>query len=292
MLAYALSIQVKLELGDVDQDIEETADLCHELLNSDIPVETLTNPIAAFCEAVVSRLKDTSQGCIPSKKVAGCLRRAVIYIPDLHDGPLLLADCLRQRFRETLSDDDYKEGMTILDQINTSHDPGDGLGPESDLALTLAGGLAITRSSASGKPEHLEETIYRLRVLEAKSHDPSMNQFLSFYKGSRFDNSSASVIANARAARRRIAESAKLPLFHDLTASLPESNPVALPSMAIHMKHSLALSPYTIERLTNIVDVEDGVKYCQQLLASYPSSGLALEACLALGYTSSTVLLS
>jgi hypothetical protein len=126
--------------------------------------------------------------------------------------------------------------MTMLDQIDTSHDPGDGLGPESDLALTLTGGFAITRSSASGKPEHLEEMIYRLRVLEAKSHDPSMNQFLFFYKGSRFDNSSASVIANARAAPRRIAESAKLPSFHDLTASLPELNPVALPSMAIHMK--------------------------------------------------------
>ncbi len=284
MLVYALSIQVQLELGDVDQDIEEMADLCYELLNSDIPVEALTNPIVAFCVAVVSRLKNTSQDYIPSEKVVGCLRKAVICIPDLPDGPLLLADCLRQRFRETLSDDDYKEGMTILDQINTSHDPGDGLGPESDLALTLAGGLAITRSSASGKPEHLEETIYRLRVLESKSHDPSVNQFLSFYKGSRFDNSSASVMANAQAAPRRVAESAKLPSFHDLIASLPELNPVALPSMAIHMKHSLALSPYTIERLTNIVDVEDGVKYCQQLLSSYPSSKLALEARLALGY--------
>ena len=94
MLAYALSIQVKLELGDVDQDIEEMADLCHELLNSDIPVEILTNPIVAFCEAVVTHLKGTSQSYIPSEKVIGCLRKAVIYIPDLPNGPLLLADCL------------------------------------------------------------------------------------------------------------------------------------------------------------------------------------------------------
>jgi hypothetical protein len=213
MLVHTLTVQVQLELGDVDQDIEEIADLCHELLNSDIPVEALTNPIVAFCVAVVSRLKNTSQSYIPSEKVVDSLRKAVTYIPDLPDSPLLLADCLRQRFRETLSDDDYKEGMTILDQINTSNDPEDGLSPESDLALTLAGGFAIIRSSVSGKPEHLEETIYRLRVLEAKSHDPSVNQFLSFYKGSRFDDSSASVLANAQAAPRRIAESAKLPSF-------------------------------------------------------------------------------
>ena len=85
----------------------------------------------------------------------------------------------------------------ILDQINTSHDPGDGLSPESDLALTLAGGFTITWFSASGKLEHLEEMIYRLYMLEAKSHNPSINQFLSFYKGLHFDNSSASVIVNA-----------------------------------------------------------------------------------------------
>jgi len=43
----------------VDQDIEEMAGLCDELLNSDvtsnIPIESLTRPIEAFARAVDAR---------------------------------------------------------------------------------------------------------------------------------------------------------------------------------------------------------------------------------------------
>ena len=35
-LVHALVMQVELEIGDVDEDIEEMAGLCDELLNSDI----------------------------------------------------------------------------------------------------------------------------------------------------------------------------------------------------------------------------------------------------------------
>jgi hypothetical protein len=61
-LVRALALSAELELGDVDQDIEEMADLCDELLNSDISIESLTNAIEAFAMAVGSRRKSTSKG--------------------------------------------------------------------------------------------------------------------------------------------------------------------------------------------------------------------------------------
>lgn len=42
---------MKLDLGEVDQDIEDMADLCDELLDSGISIKRLTSPIMAFCEA-------------------------------------------------------------------------------------------------------------------------------------------------------------------------------------------------------------------------------------------------
>jgi len=49
-LVSALAFQAESELGDMDQDIEEMADLCDELLDSDISTDSLTLPHYAFCE--------------------------------------------------------------------------------------------------------------------------------------------------------------------------------------------------------------------------------------------------
>jgi hypothetical protein len=46
-------------------------------------------------------------------------------------------------------------------------------------------------------------------------------------------------------------------------------------------KHLDALHPSIINCLTNIVDIEDGVHYCQQFIASYPNHQLAPFAHLA-----------
>jgi hypothetical protein len=49
-----MGVHAALELGDVDvdQDIEEMADLCNELLNSDLATTSLIEPIVAFTRAV------------------------------------------------------------------------------------------------------------------------------------------------------------------------------------------------------------------------------------------------
>jgi tetratricopeptide (TPR) repeat protein len=48
------------------------------------------------------------------------------------------------------------------------------------------------------------------------------------------------------------------------------------------MKHKGALHSSNIDRLTDIAEIEDGIKYCQQVVASYPDSELASNARLAL----------
>ena len=47
-LVHVLAAQVELELGDVDEDIEEMTDLRDDLLNSDISTNSLIGPIVTF----------------------------------------------------------------------------------------------------------------------------------------------------------------------------------------------------------------------------------------------------
>jgi len=80
-----------------------------------------------------------------------------------------------------------------------------------------------------------------------------------------------------------IPESGKLPSFRDLTASLPELSVRPIPKTTF-FKNFMALTPSTINCLTNIANIEDRVKYCQQLIASYPNHLLAPFTHRALGF--------
>jgi len=68
-LVSALAVQVELELGDVDQVIEEMADLCGELLDSHISIMSRTGPITAFAGAIGGHFEVLFGGRIPSEKV-------------------------------------------------------------------------------------------------------------------------------------------------------------------------------------------------------------------------------
>ena len=82
-LVSALALQAESELGDVDQDIEEMADLCDELLDSDISTDSLTRPIMAFASTVGALDEEYFVVKSPSEKVIGCPRRVIIRLPDL-----------------------------------------------------------------------------------------------------------------------------------------------------------------------------------------------------------------
>ncbi len=284
-LVRALAIQVELESGVVDQDIEEMAGLCDELLNSDItsniPIESLTRPIEAFARAVDARQSGTLsfEGKFLSEKNIKCLQKAAIRLPDLHAVSLVAAESFLNRFIITASDEDYQEGMAILDKVTTSHGPGDMLSTNRQNALTLAVAFATARCSMYGKPEHLEHLFYRIRTwldrapLENAGR-PFFIQYLSHSQRLRSNIFDPNVLASSTS------ESARLPSFQYLTASLPELNTIKPLSVTTLQKHRDALVrvPYVVECLTDIADIEDGIKYCQQLLASYPDSPLSPHA--------------
>ena len=138
-LVHALAVQVYLELGDVDQDIEEMAGLCNELLNSDISITSLTAPIIAFARAVDNaQLEGPPDRQVPSEKVIKCLQKAIMRLPELHEVYIVVAESLCNRFDLIASDDDYQEGMAISDKVITFRNSGDRLSPYSERAVELA----------------------------------------------------------------------------------------------------------------------------------------------------------
>jgi len=77
-LVHVLVAQVELELGDVDEDIEEMTDLCDDLLNSDISTNSLIGPIVTFVKTFHGRVKEPFETQVPSENGIGCLRTAII----------------------------------------------------------------------------------------------------------------------------------------------------------------------------------------------------------------------
>ena len=275
-LVQALAVQVELELGDVDQDIEEMADLCDELLNSDISIEFVTTPIVDFAKAITIRLTDCPQWNIRSENVIGFLRKAILRLPSLHETSIVLIQSLYSRFIALPSDDDYKEGMEILDRILTFRGPGGEPSPHREGASTWAAMFANARFTTYGKPEDLEHAIYRTRaMLDATSiEDP--DRYIMIGRISQLEARRLDGKANTRDALSFPPESGRLLSFRELTTSYP--GPMAVkPDSTTHMKHLHVLIS-CIDQLIDIADVKDGIEYCRFLSISYPRSRLASTA--------------
>jgi hypothetical protein len=274
-LVYVLAVQVGLELGDVYQDIDEIADLCDELLDSDISIQSLTGPIAVFTRVIHHHLEAFFQYKICSKKVTDCLRKAIVRLPSLHEASIVLSRSLYNRFMATSSDDDYEEAMSTLDKILTFRGSGDEPSHCREEALYLAALLSGSRFDMYGKPEDLEHAIYRHRAFldELSIEDPDRAKIvrsLSYFEGLHLDGTTDALNAESVPPK-----SGKLLLFRGLIASLPEAMSVEPISTEAFNKHIYALYPSNINQLTDVADIEDGIKYCRHLLISYPRSDLA-----------------
>ena len=266
-LVEALAVQVELELGDADQDIEEMIDLCDELLNSDILKKFQTGPVAGLARAMYLNFDEPLEWKFRSEKVTDCLRRAIVRLPGLHEVSLVLARCLYNRFNVIPSDDDYEEGMANLDRILTIRGPRDEPSPYRKRALEWAAKFAEARFNVYGKPEYLEHAICRCRAFlggistEDPDHDFLIER-LSYLEAVRTANihDGLSVIIPP--------ESAKLPSFRDLIASLPKTMDVE-PDQN-NLEHIQALRFCCDTQFTDEANIKDGIKYYKQLLVSYP----------------------
>jgi CHAT domain-containing protein len=177
--------------------------------------------------------------------------------------------------------------MAVLNTIISFRDTTEGPSPFWGSASQLAGFLASFQFNMDGKPEHLEQAIshFRTYVDGTPLEDPRrpvIIEQLSWLQ--RFRSHDPGITASVPRTLPSTSGSAMLPSFKDMSDSLPELDPVNGVSSTTFAKHFNALQAAFADRLTDIVDIEDGVKYCRQLLASYSSSDLAPPARAALGF--------
>jgi len=284
ILVCALGVRVTLELGDVYQDIEEMADLCNELINSDIATKSLIEPIVAFARAVCAHLSTTFRAHIPPEKVFRCLREAILRLPDNHGVSVALAESLCSRFRVTYLEDDYKEGMTLVNKIVAFGRPG-ARSPHQRRALSLILCFAGAQMLVRRKPEHLEQAIYCIRnyLDEISLEDPDrpcIIESLSLLKKCRLPVSGATT--DIQTALSNSSESAEPPSLPGRFASLPDFNDIQAPPVTTLMMYVDPESADTFEQLTDM-DIEYGIKYCQQLLTSRPNIEFTTIALTSLG---------
>ena len=272
-LVRLLAVQVELKLEDVDRDIEEMADLCDELLNSDILIQSLIDAIKAFGLAI--HFEGPFERKILPEKVTDCLRKAIVRLPDLHLVSIVLAQYLSDRFEVAPSDDVYEEGMAILDRIITFRGFGDEPSSLRGGALTMASWLAASRFDASGKPEHLEHAIYRTRAMVDGISIDDPHRALKIDRLSSLEELRLDDTGNTRDAIVVPPESGKLPSFRELIASFP--GPMAVTSMTLVALNS------RIDQLTEVADIKDGIEYFRLLLISDPRNELASIVYLDLG---------
>ncbi|KAI9445633.1 hypothetical protein BJY52DRAFT_1228810, partial [Lactarius psammicola] len=148
MLVYALAFQVKLEAGNVMQNIDEMAVLCRELLMDASDSDTI-GPITLF------RCGRQNHYRVPA--TAGAIMTCV--------------------------NDDYEEAASIFDEIITSNSPGDGQGefvPNSRVRDISSGGPIGYEQD----PEYSEEAMYRFRAIPSPSSN--MGQFAAMAAELRF----------------------------------------------------------------------------------------------------------
>ncbi|KAI9452590.1 CHAT domain-containing protein [Lactarius psammicola] len=168
-LVHALALQVELEAGNVTQDIEEMAVLCHELVMDASDNDTI-GPITLFANVVTSKTRLFAPDP-PSNQVIDCLRLVRKYKPDVSEARYALALSLSCRYCMTCVNDDYEEAASIFDEIIASSSPGDG---QDELMVVIQGivrGLAWIRTAMHENPEYSEEAIYRAHAYPCSSSD-------------------------------------------------------------------------------------------------------------------------
>ena len=251
LLVDALRIQVEMKIGDMRQDIEEMAVLCRKLLKSDMSTTSVTNFMMCLIRAIQVQI-ESSEREEPSDKVIECLREAKNCLPGSHeisrDVSITLAWSLCDRFSITYSDDDYEEGMAILDKV--IRDPGDRV-KLREAALGVVKMFTAHRSYFFGSPEslHSELALYRrttpLGDDEASALHPAKYVLIP---RRRFDDSNDLQEAQLRNSG----------LFVD--------------------------RPSFRDQITNGAEIEDAVKHVRLLLAPNRHGGaLPYLACLTLG---------
>ena len=169
LLVGSLALQVKLEAGNMMENIRKIAVLSRELLTAEASDIDTTHLINSMCEVVRSKIELRTPDQ-PLDEVIECLRVAMKRRPDLPWARAVLAMSLISRYTMTSLDDDYEEAVSILDDITTSGDSQDkSMAQVQGYASIFAALLATIRSEFHWTPEYSEDAIYRIRTCLSSS---------------------------------------------------------------------------------------------------------------------------
>ena len=266
-LVDTLALQLKLELGDMMQDIEEMASLLLESLNSDIRT-TWIGAIISFAGVVKLRHLRWGPRKKPPAKVIDCLRKAIIrLVPDSSDDlSITLACTLFDRICIAYSNDDYEEGTAILNRFLTSHAPGNDPSQYRE-ALNLISHFALVRLNACEKPEHVEEAIYRFRNLLPwiPHEDPYRRTVVNYLKLIQLRRLDDSLIGRLQKELKWDPACSGGPSFWDLNASL--ESPSKKTELELQVQRMKAL--IYASRMTDMAEIEAAIEPCRRLLAFF-----------------------
>ena len=178
LLVDTLVMQVKLEAGNMMQNIREMAVLSRELLTLKTSDVDTTHLIILIIEVVESQIHPGIPDQ-PLDEIIEVLRAARMQRPDLLDCRITLARSLAYRYCMTCINDDYEEAASILDDIiipSSGNTQDEFVAKAQGPAMGIATGLAIIRSIIYETPEYLEEALYRSRTYFSPS---SYNEYYS-----------------------------------------------------------------------------------------------------------------
>ena len=183
-LVGALALQVELEAGNAMQNIRDMAVLSHELL--EIPDVDTTHLIDLIHTVVLSKIFPGVPDQ-PLDEVIEFSRAAMKRRPDSLEGRMTFSLALMCRYYMTCVNDDYKEAVSIFDEIiayrssGNSQDDSEYEAKARAYATGLVTALAVMRSIIYQNPEYSEEAIYRVRTCASssshKEHVPPLAGF-------------------------------------------------------------------------------------------------------------------
>ncbi|KAH9965644.1 CHAT domain-containing protein [Russula compacta] len=239
-----LAARVQLESIDPMWDIREIATLCHELLSSGVSEALLIDAVKALVQSIYDGHLASQ---VPPDEVIECLREARIRLPNLKEVSPALVLSLGVRHLGIGLHDDYKEAMSIVDEMIAD--------PSRNMAATkgLAGLLAQSRLFFHQQSGTLEEAIFRTRnhLNVLSSEDPNRRSVTE---------------ALARLEKTRFEE-------FGVTSSLRQSDVDivgVVEDSHMHMKnqdvHLRALR--SMIYITDLADIEKAIEYCRLCITS------------------------
>jgi hypothetical protein len=167
LLVDTLASQVKLEAGNVMQNIRKMVVLSREVLEtSDIDA---THFIVLIHAVVIPRIGPGVPDQ-PLDELIEFSRVARKRRPDLLEGHITFAYSLVCRYVMTCENYDYEEAVSILDEIIAYRSPENSQDEYFRAQATgIVSQLAQIRSNTYDNPEYLEEAIYRARTCASSS---------------------------------------------------------------------------------------------------------------------------